>query len=104
MVYTFILVLEASVGSQIACSNKEKKKPCIYLEIDGFRNADCAADRFRTDRRLVKKIFVDETLLKIDGQYYWLWVAYEPTLNACLMIHLSRERRTIFLRMLSVVL
>ena len=44
-----------------------------------------SADRFRTDRqtdrRLVKLIFVvDETLLQIDGiDYYWLWIAYEPT-------------------------
>jgi transposase-like protein len=30
--------------------------------------ADCAADRFRTDRRSVREIlFVDETLLQIDG-------------------------------------
>jgi len=50
------------------------------------------ADNFRTDRRLVRVIFVDETLLQIDGQDYWLWVAYEPNLNSCLMMHLSRER------------
>lgn len=56
--------------------------------------ADCA-DRFRTDRRLVSVIFVDETLLQIDGIDYWLWIAYEPALNTCLMMHLSRER-TIF--------
>jgi putative transposase len=55
---------------------------------------DCA-DRFKTDKRLVKKIFVDETLLHIDGKNYWLWIAYEPNLNVCLMMHLSRER-TIF--------
>lgn len=53
------------------------------------------ADRFETDRRLVKEIFVDETLLQVDGQNYWLWKAYEPNLNVCLMMHLSRER-TIF--------
>lgn len=53
--------------------------------------ADCA-DRFRTDRRLVRVIFVDETLLQIDGKDYWLWVAYEPAIDACLMMHLSRER------------
>ena len=29
-------------------------------------------DRFVTDRLLVREIFVDETLLKIDGQDYWL--------------------------------
>jgi putative transposase len=53
--------------------------------------SDCA-NRFMTDRRLVKEIFVDETLLRIDGQDYWLWIAYEPNLKSCLMMHLSRER------------
>lgn len=53
------------------------------------------ADRFRTDRRLVRAIFVDETLIQIGSHDYWLWIAYEPTLNSCLMMHLSRER-TIF--------
>lgn len=57
--------------------------------------SDCV-DRFRTDKRLVRGIFVDETLLQIDGQDYWLWIAYEPAINTCLMMHLSRER-TIFI-------
>jgi putative transposase len=56
--------------------------------------SDCA-DIFQTNKRAVKEIFVDETLLRIDGQDYWLWIAYEPHLNTCLMMHLSRER-TIF--------
>jgi putative transposase len=55
------------------------------------RYASCA-DRFRTDRRAVRRIFVDETLLQIAGQDYWLWIAYEPHLNVCLSMHLSRER------------
>jgi putative transposase len=53
------------------------------------------ADIFQTNKRAVKEIFVDETLLKIDGQDYWLWIAYEPHLSVCLAMHLSRER-TIF--------
>ena len=60
------------------------------------------ADRFitHTQRSMIKEIFVDETLLRIDGQDYWLWIAYEPNLNTCLMmmhisLSLSRER-TIF--------
>jgi len=57
--------------------------------------ADCVDGLFRTDRRPVRVIFVDETLLQIDGKDYWLWIAYEPALNTCLMMHLSRER-TIF--------
>jgi transposase-like protein len=53
------------------------------------------ADRFKVNRHLVKEILVDETLLKVNGQAYWLWIAYEPNTKSCLMIHLSRER-TIF--------
>ena len=37
-------------------------------------------------------IFVDETLIQIDGKDYWLWIAYEPDMNLCLMMHISRER------------
>jgi transposase-like protein len=40
----------------------------------------------------VREIFVDETLLQIDGVDYWLWIAYEPGLNKCIMMHVSRER------------
>jgi putative transposase len=68
----------------------------MWLSGSGFRKKySSLADRFRIDRRLVKRIFVDETLLRIDGQNYWLWIAYEPNLNVCLMMHLSKER-TIF--------
>ena len=62
----------------------------------GSEYADCVEGLFRTNRRPVMVIFVDETLLQIDGgEDYWLWIAYEPALNTCLMMHLSRER-TIF--------
>jgi transposase-like protein len=38
--------------------------------------------RIKTDRHhSVKAIFVDETMIQIDGQDYWLWIAYEPNLN-----------------------
>jgi transposase-like protein len=50
------------------------------------------ADRFIIHRSMIKEIFVDETLLRIDGQDYWLWIAYEPNLNTCLMMHLSQEK------------
>jgi putative transposase len=53
------------------------------------------ADSFVIGKRKVQKIFVDETLLKINGQHYWLWLAYEPILRVCLLFHLSTER-TIF--------
>jgi len=51
---------------------------------------------FSIKKSQVKVIFVDETLIQIDGgQDYWLWIAYEPNMDLCLMMHLSRER-TVF--------
>ncbi len=40
----------------------------------------------------IKEIFVDETLLKINGQDYWLWIAYEPIcMPVCYSIYLEKE-------------
>jgi transposase-like protein len=49
-------------------------------------------DRFVIGRRRIKEIFVDETLLKVHGQNYWLWLAYEPNLHVCLLFHLCLEK------------
>ena len=61
------------------------------------KHAD-VVDRFRVNRTQVKVIFVDETLfIQIDGKDYWLWIAYEPDMDLCLMMHyISRERTIIF--------
>jgi putative transposase len=61
------------------------------------KHADIVVDRFRVNKKQVKMIFVDETLIQIDGMDYWLWIAYEPDMDLCLMMHIyiSRER-TIF--------
>lgn len=43
----------------------------------------------------MKQIFVEEILIKVNGQDAWLWVAYEPNLHVCLLFRLPAER-TIF--------
>ena len=44
---------------------------------------------FSINKSQVKVIFVDETLIQIDGgqDYYWLWISYEPNMDLCLMMH-----------------
>jgi hypothetical protein len=71
------------------------KKFIPWFENKGVRNEYyqlASRDRFVIAKCRVKEIFVDETLLKINGQDYWLWIAYEPNIHACLLFHLSRER------------
>jgi putative transposase len=46
-------------------------------------------DRFDVDRKLVRVIFVDETMIKIRGRRAWVWVAYEPGLRAFLAFRIS---------------
>lgn len=67
----------------------------MFLSGNGCRKHAEVVDRFMINKNQVKMIFVDETLIQIDGKDYWLWIAYEPNLKTCLMVHLSRER-TVF--------
>jgi transposase-like protein len=50
--------------------------------------------RFVVGKQKIKKIFLDETYLKINGQDYWLWLAYddEPNLYACICYFTSQEK------------
>jgi transposase-like protein len=50
------------------------------------------AKKFRTDRRRVREIIIDETLFRFRGMEYRLWIAYEPHIDGRLMLHLSVER------------
>ena len=60
-------------------------------------------DRFVVvGKRKIKKIFVDKTLLKINGQDYWLWLAYEPNLHMCVFAISHFKRKNNFC-MLSVL-
>src|ERR1700730_661386 len=46
-------------------------------------------DRFVVDRKLVRTIFVDETMIKIRGRQAWIWVAFEPGLRVFLSYRIS---------------
>jgi putative transposase len=46
-------------------------------------------DRFDVDRKLVRAIFIDETMIKIRGRQAWVWVAFEPGLRCFLAFRIS---------------
>jgi hypothetical protein len=51
------------------------------------------AHRLSVNKRAIKEIFVDETFApdRRSG-LFWLWIAYEPNMDACLMMHHSHEK------------
>jgi transposase-like protein len=75
----------------------------MYLYGNGCREpCSDVVDRFGINKNQVKMIFVDETLIQIDGQDYWLWIAYEPNIDLCLMVHIYVKRKN-YIRMLSIL-
>ncbi|AFU57538.1 hypothetical protein Ngar_c05950 [Candidatus Nitrososphaera gargensis Ga9.2] len=69
--------------------NPSKREGATLQYGNGYRDIcsdDMAADRFRTDKRLVRVIFVDETLLQIETVVTttgYGFFAYEPAIDAC---------------------
>ena len=52
-------------------------------------------DGFDVQRRLVRTIFVDETMIKVKGRPMWVWVAFEPGLRASLGFRISYNQSTL---------
>jgi putative transposase len=49
-------------------------------------------DRRREKKRIKCIMIIDETMITIKGEVYWLWIAYEPYINKYLLMNISRER------------
>jgi transposase-like protein len=64
------------------------------LELDAEETC-YIVEGFRINKSQVKVIFVDETLLKINGQDYWLWITYKSNIDLCLMMYTYQEKRVI---------
>jgi len=43
-------------------------------------------------RRRISAFIIDETIIQVGSQHFWLWIAIEPIRKTVLGIHLSRER------------
>ena len=43
-------------------------------------------------RRRISAFIIDETIIQIGNQHFWLWIAIEPIHSSVLEIHISEER------------
>ena len=55
---------------------------------------DFVIDRSK-EKSKVRCIMIDETMITIKGEVYWLWVAYEPYINKYLLMDISKDRTTL---------
>ena len=44
------------------------------------------------DKKRIRCIMIDETMITIKGEVYWLWIAYEPYINKYLLMDISKDR------------
>lgn len=76
------------------------------MEMDTKKYSEYA-DKFKVDRNLVKEIFVDETLVKIDGQkllvmdsLWWWWTKHIHSF-VLVISYISQEKERFFLSVIS---
>ena len=43
-------------------------------------------------RKRVSAFIIDETVIQVGSQHFWLWLCIEPVHSAVLGIHISKER------------
>ena len=43
-------------------------------------------------RKRVSAFIIDETVIQIGNQYFWLWICIEPIHSSVLGIYISKER------------
>src|ERR1041384_5890107 len=48
-------------------------------------------------RKRVSAFIIDETIIQIGPQHFWLWICIEPIRSSVLGIHISEERNICFL-------
>ncbi len=58
-----------------------------YMDISNF-----VIDRSKEKKRRIKCVMIDETMITIKGEVYWLWIAYEPYIKKYLLMNISKER------------
>jgi putative transposase len=46
----------------------------------------------RREKRRIRCIMIDETMITIKDEVYWLWIAYEPYTKKYLLMNISKER------------
>ena len=64
-------------------------KPCIHLDLDS--KVSSTKDKVKK-KKGIRVHCVDETMLKVNSEYIWLWVAIEPENKQILALNITKER------------
>ena len=62
------------------------------MYLSGIGLIDFGSCHIYSKRKRVSPIIIDETVLQIGSQHFWLWICIEPTHSLMLGIYISKER------------
>ncbi|HET9807195.1 MAG TPA: DDE-type integrase/transposase/recombinase [Nitrososphaeraceae archaeon] len=88
---TFLLGLSLRNTSKALVIFRDKKRSYMFLSIClELDSKVCSYPVYK--RKRVSAFIIDETVMQIGNQHFWLWSAIEPIHSSVLGIYISEER------------
>ncbi len=66
------------------------KKEVMLLYRIGFRRL--VSSQIKDKRKRVSTFIIDETVIQIGSQHFWLWMCIEPIHSSVLGVYILKER------------
>ena len=87
-VYLYFLGLSLRNTSKALVISRDKKRSYVYIWnwIQRFGSSQIYK------RKRISAFIIDETVIQIGNQHFWLWLCIEPLHSSVLVIHVSEER------------
>ena len=96
--YLYFLGLSLRNTSKALVIFKDKKRS--YVSVWNWIQKFGSTQIYK--RKRVSAFIIDETVIQIGNQHYWLWLCIEPIHRSVLGIHISEERKCLLLKNLFV--
>ena len=87
--YLYFLGLSLRNTSKALVIFKDNKKEVMFLFGTGFKGLQNIQ---YYKRKRVSAFIIDETVIQVGSQHFWLWFCIEPVHSSVLGIHISEER------------
>ena len=87
-IYTFLVYLSLHNTSKALVIFRDEKRSYVSIWNSIQRFGSCQIYK----RKRVSAFIIDETVIQIGNQHFWLWVCIEPIHGSVLGIYISEER------------
>ena len=90
-IYLYYSARSLRLASKCLKSLVRRSHVAIWKWLQCIDINDFVIDR-RREKKRIRSIMIDESMITVKGEVYWLWIAYEPYINKYLLMYISKER------------